>query len=177
MKIGKVILYDEPSVPEIDLSSLCKFLKQSFPIEVEVRQNFFARLGNESIRNIRNAQVTDLKKPFEKQKHNAIQENYPEQIMYDGFEMQKISSDNISEHDNKMESLHVIFTEKLIATFSDEDFRYHARALIAANPCIISIPGIVEAPAKPKKYYLDLMTNFSGDNVESIKMKYITHCG
>ena len=172
MKVDKIILYDEPNVPEINLPSISNYLKRNFPIKVEIRGNFFAKLNNNIIENIKNSQITDLKKPFKKQDQNTNQENSPESILYDGFEIQKISSNNILESDNKRQNLHIIFTEKLLATFSEEDCRYHARALIAANPCIISTSGIVEAPAKPKKYYLDLMTNVSGESIESIKMKY-----
>ena len=172
MKIDKIILYDEPSVPEINLHSLSNYLKQNFPIKVEIKENFFTKLDNEILENIKNTQITDLKKPFEKQNHTSSNENLSEQILYDGFEIQNILFNNISKLDDKRKDLHVIFTEKLIATFSDEDYKYHARALIAANPCIISTSGIVEAPAKPKQYYLDLMTNFSGESIESIKRKY-----
>ncbi|MDH5417634.1 MAG: hypothetical protein OEW86_06525, partial [Nitrosopumilus sp.] len=52
------------------------------------------------------------------------------------------------------------------------DFRYHARALIGSNPAIISTTGIIEAPAKPKKYYLELLTNFSDEKIEELKKKY-----
>lgn len=45
--------------------------------------------------------------------------------------------------------------------------------MIGSNPAIISTTGIIEAPAKPREYYYDLMTNFTqGINVESIKQKY-----
>nr|WP_320416723.1 DUF6775 family putative metallopeptidase [Candidatus Nitrosotenuis chungbukensis] len=55
-------------------------------------------------------------------------------------------------------------------TFDSGDYRYHGRALIGANPSIISTTGIIEAPAKPRQYYMDLMTNYGqGLNIESIK--------
>jgi hypothetical protein len=90
-------------------------------------------------------------------------------ILYDGFELQNIISENISITDD---TLHIIFTNKLTATFDNDDFRYHARALISSNPIIISTTGIIEAPAKPKQYYLDLLTNFSEGKIEEIKEKY-----
>ena len=78
--------------------------------------------------------------------------------LYDGFELQNIIAENILTMNS---TLHIIFTNKLTATFDNDDFRYHARALISSNPTIISTAGIIEAPAKPKQYYLDLITNFS----------------
>ena len=73
---------------------------------------------------------------------------------------------------NSVEVFHVIFTDKLIGTFDESDFRYHARGVIGSNPTIISIPGMIEAPAKPKQYYIDMMTNFENESVEKIKSKY-----
>jgi hypothetical protein len=68
--------------------------------------------------------------------------------------------------------LHIIFTNKLTCTFDENDFRYHARALVGSNPAIISTTGIIEAPAKPKQYYLELMTNFTHEKADEIKEKY-----
>ena len=44
--------------------------------------------------------------------------------------------------------------------------------MISSNPIIISTTGIIEAPAKPKQYYLDLLTNSSEGKIEEIKEKY-----
>lgn len=49
-------------------------------------------------------------------------------------------------------SCHIILTPKLFATF-DEQKKLHIRPVIFSYPPVISIPGIVEGPAKPKKYY------------------------
>ena len=92
--------------------------------------------------------------------------------MYDGFEFHKVISEFISNNDNRIDTLHIIFTNKLTCTFDENDFRYHARAIIGSNPTIISTTGMIEAPAKPKQYYLDLMTNFSEDKIEETKRKH-----
>jgi hypothetical protein len=55
------------------------------------------------------------------------------------------------------------FTEdRLICTFS-EDWRYHARTIVGGNPSIISTSGIVEAPAKPREWYIKQMQLPTGD--------------
>lgn len=51
------------------------------------------------------------------------------------------------------ESCHIIFTNKIFATF-DEYKRPHLRASIYGFPSIISTSGVVEGPAKPKEYYI-----------------------
>lgn len=47
----------------------------------------------------------------------------------------------------------IVFTKHLIAT-QEEFSRLHLHAAIFSEPCVISLSGIVEAPAKPKEYYL-----------------------
>ena len=90
-------------------------------------------------------------------------------FMYDGFELQKIFRYLI---DNN-ETLHIILTNRLTCTFDEKDERYHARAVICANPAIISTTGIIEAPAKPKEYYFEIMELESqGLDIRSAKEKY-----
>ncbi len=178
MKISKIILYDEPTVPEIQIEKIKKFITDTFHIETELRKNFFESIEDKILEKIATIRVFDLKKQFKK--HNPTQEEYNiekenkdmsgKEIMtlYDGFELQNIISENISDDD----ALHIVFTNKLTVTFDNDDFRYHARAIISSNPTIISMTGIIEAPAKPKQYYLDLLTNFSEGKIDEIKEKY-----
>ncbi|NND86166.1 MAG: hypothetical protein HKM23_02310 [Nitrosopumilus sp.] len=182
MKISKIILYDEPTVPEIRIDKLKKFLKDSFPISIESRGNFFELLDGKTCQNIAKTRILDLKKPFSShsptnndvliESENKDMSNLDEMVLYDGYELQKAISEKIPKNEINLDTLHIIFTNKLTCTFDDNDFRYHARALISSNPSIISTTGIIEAPAKPKKYYVDLMTNFSKDKIKEIKEKY-----
>ena len=48
----------------------------------------------------------------------------------------------------------VIVTKRLFATLGDIDKRLHLRSCVFSYPSIISLSGIVEAPAKPREYYL-----------------------
>jgi hypothetical protein len=182
LKTSKIILYDEPTVSQIQLQKLRKFITDTFPVKIEVRKNFFHNLEESNYEKIASVRIFDLKKPFKI--HNPLTEeiqieienkdmsNKDEMILYDGFEFQKITSEFIPMEENKEETLHIIFTNKLTCTFDENDFRYHARALIGSNPVIISTTGIIEAPAKPKQYYLDLMTDFNKERIEEIKEKY-----
>ena len=179
MKISKIILYNEPTVPEIQIEKIKQFIIAIFQIRVEIKDNFFKNLEDKVFEKIASAQIFDLKKQFKKhiptqkeiqiEKENIDTSEQDVMILYDGFELQNIISENISITDD---TLHIIFTNKLTATFDNDDFRYHARALISSNPIIISTTGIIEAPAKPKQYYLDLLTNFSEGKIKEIKEKY-----
>ena len=182
MKTCKIILYDEPTVPEIQLERLKKFLKETFSIEIEIRENIFQHMNENISKKIAGCRIFDLKKPFEKhvplaediqlEMENKDRSEKEEMTLYDGFEFHSVITELIPINENKMNTLHIIFTNKLTCTFDENDFRYHARAIIGSNPAIISTTGIIEAPAKPRQYYLDLMTNFSENKVEEIKKKY-----
>ena len=184
MKISKIILYDEPSVPEIKLKDLAKFLQEIFPVIVETRENILSFASKDIAPKIAECKIFNLSKDF--QKHVPTKEeilfeesNFQNTskteniIMYDGFYLQSVLANIISEEEQTDSTFHVFFTNKLPCTYDKNDYRYHGRALIGSNPAIISTTGIIEAPAKPRGYYFDLMTNFTqGVNVETIKEKY-----
>lgn len=48
----------------------------------------------------------------------------------------------------------IIITGRLFGTVDEIDKRLHLRSSVLSYPSIISISGAVEAPAKPKEYYL-----------------------
>ena len=182
MKISKIILYEEPTVPEIQLKRIRKFITDILPIEIEIRKNFFQFTNEEIFETIANTRIFDLKKQFKKhlpttddiqiEKENKDMSEKENITLYDGFELQKIITKFLPINENTDNILHIIFTNKLTCTFDDKDFRYHARALIGSNPTIISTTGIIEAPAKPKQYYIDLMTSFSKEKIDAIKKKF-----
>jgi len=170
LKTCKIILYDEPTVPEIRLERLEKFIREIFTIEVETRENIFQYSSENISEKIAGCRIFDLKKPFEEhspsakdiqiEKENKDMSEREKMTLYDGFEFHKAITELIPINENNRDTLHIIFTNKLTCTFDENDFRYHARAIIGSNPAIISTTGMIEAPAKPKQYYLDLMTNF-----------------
>ena len=182
MKISKIIIYDEPTVPEIQIYNIEKFLKKTFHVDIEIRKNFFKNTNDKLFQEIATTRIFELKKQFSRhipteaeiqmEKENTDNSQNEEKILYDGFEFQKIISKFIPVDESNQDVLSIIFTNKLTCTFDESDSRYHARALIGTNPAIISTTGIIEAPAKPKEYYLELMTNFSEENIEKIKEKY-----
>ncbi|WP_428326743.1 DUF6775 family putative metallopeptidase [Nitrosopumilus sp.] len=182
MKISKIIIYDEPTVPEIQINRIEKFLKDTFHTDVEVRRSFFENVNDEIFQKVASTRIFELKKPFSKhipteleiqiERKNTDNSQNEEKVLYDGFELQKTISKFIPTDEQNQNVLHIILTNKLTCTFDESDFRYHARALIGTNPSIISTTGIIEAPAKPKEYYLELMTDFSKEKTDEINKKY-----
>ena len=182
MKISKIILYNEPSVLEIDIKKLKKFIENIFQIKIEIRNNIFENINEKTCENIASSRIFNLKKTFQKhipsieeisiELENKDMSNKEEMILYDGIELSNIITELIPNEEKNQDILNIIFTNKLTCTFDENDFRYHARALVGSNPIIISTTGTIEAPAKPKQYYLDLMTNFSKEEIREIKKKY-----
>ena len=184
MKISKIILYDEPTVPEIKIYELKQFLFKTFNIDVEIRESILKYSVEDTPLKIAECKIFKLTRDFEKhqpteeeiifEKSNIDDTSKTENIiMYDGFQLQKVLVDLIPENERNQNFFHVCFTNKLTCTYDYSDYRYHGRALIGANPSIISTTGVIEAPAKPRKYYYELMTNFTqGINVDSIKRKF-----
>ena len=194
MKFKKIILYDEPAVPEINVSNLVKFLKEILPVEVIVKDNFFKEFSSQQIQKISESRIFEINKAF--QNHNPSQTDLEleeefcknskameqtkkpedaadisEVVIYDGFEMQKIIRDSLSDFDDQI--LHVILTNRFTCTYDESDGRYHGRAVICANPAIISTTGIVEAPAKSSEFYIEAMTSKAqGLDIKSIKEKH-----
>ena len=184
MKISKIFLYDEPAVSQIQLGRLAGFLKETFPVQVETRENILKFSKKDTAAKIASCRIFNPRKPYEKHKPSIEEILFEEAnfedtakteniIMYDGFELQKVLTELIPNEETSLDLFHIFFTNKLTCTYDCNDYRYHGRALIGANPSIISTTGIIEAPAKPREYYLDLISNYTqGINVESIKQKY-----
>jgi len=75
-------------------------------------------------------------------------------IVYDGFLLQDFFKGLICPGERSINHWHIVFTNRLLATRDGKDNRYHLRIGIYSMPDLISTSGIVEAPAKPKEYYL-----------------------
>lgn len=73
--------------------------------------------------------------------------------VYEGFLTVKFLRSLIDEE--KKNNLHLIITSRLPLTWDEQSFRYHGRTFVCEHPmALISTTGLVEAPAKPKEYYL-----------------------
>lgn len=124
---------------------------------------------------IEQASVVDLKQPFEKQQNQQHESNVSRMLtipLYDGFVMQSIFAEMIPNSEKNLDHIHIIFTALLPCTFSEEDWRYHGRAVICGTPSIISTTGIVEALAKPREYYLSQPMSMMIEDVANLKKKF-----
>ncbi|HXX98929.1 MAG TPA: DUF6775 family putative metallopeptidase [Candidatus Bathyarchaeia archaeon] len=156
-------------------------------IPIDVRYPFLSNIDNVLAESLVSIRISDIKKPFNEQprikiqgksdQNAAYEKNFPtylplrditnsnsdtkmqykELILYDGFMMQRLFETMINESESNTDHVHIVFEDRLICTFSEEDWRYHARTIVGGSPSIISTTGIVEAPAKPKEWYIKQM--------------------
>jgi hypothetical protein len=88
---------------------------------------------------------------------NLSNDSCPKITIIDGFYLQRLYSRIIDENESQLSHIHLVFDDNLVCTYDENDKRYHARPIICGSPSIISIPSIIEGPAKPKGYYFKHM--------------------
>lgn len=172
-RLEQIFLYKDKSTENLDLAVLKDYLKEKMAniIDISIRKDFisyhlqkkdidkFAKeLAKIRVRNIGYSSVNQ--EPFygEIQYEKNLLEDKNKilivSVLYDGFKLSKLFFSLIPEKERILNYCHIAFTSRLPATFDEIDKRYHARVIICSIPSIISTTGIVEAPAKPKEFYL-----------------------
>ena len=69
--------------------------------------------------------------------------------------------------------IHIIFIDRLIATYDEVNGRYHARVIVCGHPSLISPHGVIVALAKPKEYYYQKqLATMMGIPIELIDEKF-----
>lgn len=183
-KHRQIYLYDEPRAAAFHVEEIAAALQQWLPtFPVELREDFFtfhlrqlsAQAREQTLdslaRALAEARVRDPFSPpcstveipnpdplpgeidYERRRltessHRAFG------ILYEGYELLSIMRKLIPAEEAGLHTLHLAFTNQLLGTWDDTDARYHARVGIFGYPALISIPGLVEAPARPRAYYL-----------------------
>lgn len=153
-------------------------------IKIDLRPHFLINIDNVLAEQLVSIIISDVKKPFNEQPRVKVQgeldqnvdyeknfpmylipngvsgsnsstkKQYKELILYDGFRMQRLFETMINEDESNTDHVHIVFEDRLVCTFSEEDWRYHARTILGGSPSIISTTGIIEAPAKPREWYI-----------------------
>ena len=166
-------MHGEPSEPGIGAAALARRLAAALGPHVlsEGRAaGLFARPTRRQARGLAACIVRNHLRPFERREPDAAE---IEREMagggvagegggiacYDGFELQRAAASMIPRPagGGGPPALHVVLTNRLPCTYDPDGMRYHGRALVAANPALVSTTGMVEAPARPRRYYIDMM--------------------
>jgi len=158
-------LYDEPASPNLQPAALTLYLENLFPFKVDLRGAFLFHFSPDieslahgfaqaKIRNPlkRELDFTPLPGEVDYERGRLAHHSQTFGIVYEGVRIMNLLRGIIPKEENNLSHLHIVFTNQLLATW--EEGRYHLRAAIYAFPCLISTTGIVEAPAKPREFYL-----------------------
>lgn len=170
-RLTKILLYDEGTAQTLNLVEIAEYLSGNFKkAEIELREDPFAFCRSQDkvsdyARKIACIKIQDATRmmiseqeplygEIEYEKRRILGKTRAFGVLYDGFELQRIFWELISRHERSFEFVHILFTNRLFATWDERDGRYHARVSVYGIPSIISTTGVVEAPAKPREYYL-----------------------
>jgi hypothetical protein len=156
-------------------------------ILIDIRDHLLNNIDNAFAESLVSIRISDIKKPINEQPRiklqgkldqnvayeknfpryptligtssstSSVKKQYKELILYDGFMMQRLYDTMIDENETNTDHIHIVFEDRLMCTFSEEDWRYHARTVLGGSPSIISTTSIIEGPAKPKKWYIKQM--------------------
>jgi len=194
-RLNKIILYNEGVDDNVDPHQIASYLKDRLGgIEVEVRSSLFSReLSQEQVaaysKRLASAKICNANRVWEEQEPLYGEVEYEKRaisgktksvgILYEGIELQLIYSELVPKTESNLRCVNIILTNRLFATWDNANKRYHARASILGMPSLISTTGIIEAPAKPRDYYilkqqyemvgkdlLELGERFSGQYIE-----------
>ena len=163
----KIFLYPDRTTENFSAKKIKEYLQKKTGLSVEVRKNFLEhhkknykisflakKLAEIRIKNINLKSQNNIPHKLEISYEEKVisQKIIPSGMIYDGFKLQEIFSSLLFNSENKLNFIHIIISNRLFSTF--EDNRQHLRTIILGIPSIISLPGIIEAPAKLKEYYL-----------------------
>lgn len=185
----KINIYNESQSPTLDLSEIGQYLAEKFPgAQIEVKGTFidifYEGDTNDLAEKIAAIRVINPTTPFEPNEplYGEIQfevkvlkgKANARGVLYDGLHLDALYREMLPSKERSLDTVHLIFTDRLIGTFDMDDLRYHARVNICGYPHFISTTGLVEAPAKPREFYLEKQFTKPGDILvyESLKEKY-----
>ncbi len=167
----EIVLYDEGASEQLNIEEIAKYLREKLgKAEIEVRGSpvvsnlaqdgigdYAAKIANTKIQGIRQ-KILPGREPLygeiEYEKRRILGKTRAFGVLYDGVHLQRVFRDVIPRETHYLEWVHILFTNRLFATWDDNNKRYHLRTSVYGIPSIISTTGLVEAPAKRREYYL-----------------------
>jgi len=178
-----VYLYYSKNLDMLNINDLSAYIQEKFlGINVVIRTeylSFFVSslssvIKGEKIRSIArklvDARVRNIKKKDEKflpfpaeiehEKKMIKGESKAGGILYDGIKLSDIYRGLISEEERMWDCCHIVLTDRLFGSWDANNKRYHARVSVYSYPSLVSARGLVEAPAKPREFYLKLQMGF-----------------
>lgn len=161
LEVGKIANYLKGKLERVQViirdDFLVHHLSRLSSSRKEERVDFLARkLGGIRIRQINEREFSKpLPAEVEYEKRNLLNpESKAFGILYEGFKLAALLGRLVPKGELSLECCHIAFTNQFFGTWDQNNRRYHARVSIYSFPSLISTVGLVEAPAKPKEFYL-----------------------
>lgn len=166
---SSIHLYQEGDLDGLNVIELGQYLEEKTHIPFSIRGNVYKGVSKKRIEEVSKEfariRVRDPGKRFVPGVPFQSEVDYEKRrigdphwkifgILYEGGFYQRISSDLIPKRDLDSKHCIILFTNQLFGTWDRYDNRCHARVSLYSFPSLISLPGLVEAPAKPKEFYL-----------------------
>ena len=188
MKLSYVHLYSSSLTTSFLSKKVSIDLHEILPnIEVDVRP-FTYQIKNNMVDNnydnnlmeLSNDNIMDGENITRHELQNSSNNENQKITIIDGFYLQRIYTGIIAENESQLNHFHLVFEDNLVCTYDENDKRYHARPIICGSPSIISIPSIIEGPAKPKGYYFkqmlkDLLSISSKEIEQEFASRFVSH--
>ncbi len=177
-------LYEEGDLNRLDVAQLGEYLQEKTCIPFHVRGNVYRGISKKRIeevsKKLAGIRLRDPGKRFVSDMPLQGEVDYEKRristsrwkifgFLYEGVSYQKIISDLAIRGGLVPKHCTIFFTNQLFGTWDRDDGRYHARVSLYGFLNMISIPGLVEGPAKPKEFYLKKRL---GTPVEWLKEEY-----
>jgi hypothetical protein len=177
-------LYEEGNLKGLNLQNIGGYLAEKTGIPFRNRGNIYQRFSEERLeaiaQELAGIKVRDpwerfvlgvpLQAEIEYERRRVRSTGWKVfGILYEGVLYQKILSDLIFEDGQILDHCSILFTNQLFGTWDWDDMRYHARVSLYGFPSLISMIGLVEAPAKPREFYLRKQM---GIPIEFLKEEY-----
>ena len=168
-RIEKVLLYDEGAAEKLNIEEVAEYLREKLEkVQVKVRGNpftFWLEKSPDYAKKLASIKIQDASRKivpdpeplygevsYEKRRIAGKTKAFG--VVYDGFQLQRVFGGLIAREERSLGVVNIFFTNRLFATWEESDKRYHVRTSVYGVPSVISTTGLVEAPAKPREYYL-----------------------
>jgi hypothetical protein len=177
-------LFEEGDLSGLNIKKLGQYLQEKTHIPFHLRGNLYKRLPEKRItelaKQFARIRVKEPGKQFVLGKPLQVEIDYEKRrirdphwkifgIFYEGVFYQRIISNLIYKDKLDLDHCSILITTQLFGTWDQDNRRSHARVSLYGFPSLISITGLVEAPAKPPKFYFKKQI---GIPLERLKEEY-----
>lgn len=177
-------IYEEGDISILNLDDLKDFLLKKTGIEVFLCGNIFKGISEKDINTLsKEFAKLRIKDPMKKLSHKTFHDTEvqyekerikeekwkPFGILYEAILYQNLLNNLVLKDRLSEKDCAILITNQIIATRDKDDLRFHIRTSLYGFPNIISLPGLVLGPAKPRDFYIKRQV---GIPLEILKKEY-----